>query len=107
MERATGPRATDRRSRYLYIPDRRGEQEEIDSMYSGGLHFIGDWHTHPERIPTPSASDVRSIRQAVKLSKHHLNGFVLLIAGTEVFPLGLFAGLYDAHGEIAILPHEQ
>ena len=30
VERATGPRATDRRSRYGYIPDRRVEQEEID-----------------------------------------------------------------------------
>ena len=72
-------------------------------MHSLGLHFIGDWHTHPERIPAPSASDVRSIREAVTRSKHHLNGFVLLIAGIEVFPLGLFIGLYDAQGEIAII----
>jgi integrative and conjugative element protein (TIGR02256 family) len=103
VERATGPRAADRRSRYGYIPDRRGEQEEIDSMHSRGLHFIGDWHTHPERIPTPSASDIRSIRQAVTESKHHLNGFILLIAGTEVFPHSLFLALYSARGETAIL----
>lgn len=102
VEHATGPRATDRRSRYGYIPDRRVEQEEIDWMHSRGLHFIGDWHTHPERIPTPSASDVRSIREAVTRSKHHLNGVVMLIAGTELFPLGLFIALYDAHGETAI-----
>lgn len=86
-----------------YIPDRREEQEEIDSMHSRGLPFIGDWHTHPERIPTPSASDIRSIRQAVKQSKHHLNGFILLIAVTEVFPHSLFLALYDARGETAIL----
>jgi integrative and conjugative element protein (TIGR02256 family) len=102
VERATGPRTADRRSRYGYIPDRRGEQEEIDSMHSRGLHFIGDWHTHPERIPTPSTSDIRSIRQAVTQSKHHLNGFVLLIAGTDTFPRGLFIQLYDFHGETAI-----
>ena len=107
VERATGPRTTDRRSRYGYIPDRQGEQEEIDRMHSRGLHFIGDWHTHPEGIPTPSTSDVRSIRQAVTQSKHHLNGFVLLIAGTDRFPRGLFIALYDARSETAILPNEQ
>jgi integrative and conjugative element protein (TIGR02256 family) len=107
VEKATGPREVDQRSRYGYIPDRRGEQEEIDAMHSHGLQFVGDWHTHPERIPSPSTSDVRSIRQAVAQSKHHLNGFVMLIAGTEAFPLGLFLALYGSHGETAILLDRQ
>ena len=102
VERATGPRTDDRRSRYGYIPDRRGEQEEIDGMHSRGRHFIGDWHTHPEAIPTPSSSDIRSIRRVVTQSKHHLNGFVLLIAGTDTFPRGFFIRLYDSHSETVI-----
>jgi integrative and conjugative element protein (TIGR02256 family) len=72
-------------------------------MHGLGLHFIGDWHTHPERVPSPSASDIRSIREAVTRSVHHLNGFVLLIAGTEAFPLGLFVKLYSARSETAIV----
>ena len=107
VEKATGPRAVDQRSRYGYVPYRRGEQEEINVMHSHGLHFVGDWHTHPERIPSPSASDVHSIRQVVAQSKHHLNGFVMLIAGTEAFPLGLFLALYGSHGETAILLDRQ
>jgi integrative and conjugative element protein (TIGR02256 family) len=103
VERATGPRAVDQRSRYGYVPDRFAEQKEIDEMHNRGLHFIGDWHTHPERLPRPSPSDVHSIRQAFKQSKHHLNGFVLLIAGTEVFPHGLFVSLYDSLGEAAVV----
>jgi integrative and conjugative element protein (TIGR02256 family) len=104
VERATGPRVTDRRSRYEYIPDRRMEQEEIDAMHGQGLHFIGDWHTHPQGIPRASLSDVQSIREAFEQSKHHLNGFVMLIAGTESFPLGLFLSLYDSCSETAIVP---
>ena len=107
MEKATGPRAADQRSRYGYVPERRREQEEIDVMHSHGLHFVGDWHTHPERFPSPSASDVRSISQAVAQSKHHLNGFVMLIAGTEAFPRGLFLALYGSHGETAMLLDQQ
>ena len=70
VERATGPRISDRRSRFGYVPDRRREQEEIDALHGRGLHFIGDWHTHPEPNPRPSTSDIHSIRQAVRDSKH-------------------------------------
>jgi proteasome lid subunit RPN8/RPN11 len=73
-------------------------------MHSKGLHFIGDWHTHPEGIPRVSPSDLHSIRRAFEQSKHHLNGFVLLIAGTAAFPLGLFLSLYDSQSETAIHP---
>lgn len=103
VERATGPRISDHRSRFGYVPDRRREQEEIDALHGRGLHFIGDWHTHPEPNPRPSTSDIRSIRQAVRDSKHHLNGFILLIAGTERFPVGLFVSLYYGQGEAEIV----
>lgn len=103
VERATGPRISDRRSRFGYVPDRKREQEEIDALHERGLQFIGDWHTHPEPNPLPSTSDIRSIREAVRDSKHHLNGFVLLIAGTERFPVGLFVSLYYGQGEAEIV----
>jgi integrative and conjugative element protein (TIGR02256 family) len=84
------------------VPDHARKQEEIDTMHQHGLHFGGDWHTHPEPKPAPSASDTLGIRQAVRKSKHHLNGFVLLIVGAESFPVGLFVSLYYARGETAI-----
>ena len=102
VERATGPRISDRRSRFGYVPDRRREQEEIDALHGRGLHFIGDWHTHPEPRPRPSTSDIRSIQQAVRESTHHLNGFILLIAGTDRFPAGLFVSLYFGQDEASI-----
>lgn len=105
VERATGPRPTDRRSRFRYIPDQRADQKEIDAAHRQGLHFIGDWHTHPEPIPTPSSHDVRSIRSVVAGSKHDLNGFVLLIAGTDSFPRGLFANLYGKHTITPLIVH--
>jgi integrative and conjugative element protein (TIGR02256 family) len=107
IERATGPRPTDRRSRFSYVPDRRLEQEEIDAMHREGLHFIGDWHTHPEPTPTPSGSDVRSIRDAVAKSKHHLNGFLMIIVGTDVFPQGLHLSLHGSTERIVVTPEKK
>src|ERR1700730_5735407 len=83
---ATGPRRSDWRTRYTYIPNRRAEQREINGRHPRGLHFIGDWHTHPEDQPVPSWRDEESIREAFVESEHALNGFILAIVGRNAFP---------------------
>src|SRR5690348_5325891 len=60
---ATGPRRTDKRTRTSYAPDRRAEQAEISDRFSKGLHFVGDWHTHPEQHPEPSHLDASSMSE--------------------------------------------
>jgi integrative and conjugative element protein (TIGR02256 family) len=94
---ATGPRRTDYRSRYSYIPDRKAEQREIDKRFNPGLHFLGDWHTHPESFPTPSGTDLTNMRECVKRSKRAVSGFLLLIVGTAPMPKGLHASLHDGN----------
>ena len=63
---ATGPRPTDIRARHSYKPDRRAEQAEIDYAHKKGLVFLGDWHTHPESLPSPSAGKTSYIQEAFK-----------------------------------------
>lgn len=81
IERVTGPRKTDRRSRTGYRPDRKAEQREIDEMYAVGLHYVGDWHTHPERIRLPSEMDKNSMVECFSKSNHQAEGFLLIIVG--------------------------
>src|SRR5687768_13492126 len=88
IEEATGPRRTDRRTRTSYVPDRAAEQREIDGRHREGLHFVGDWHTHPEELPRPSGLDVASISESVRKSSHALNGFLLVIVGQAEPPSG-------------------
>jgi integrative and conjugative element protein (TIGR02256 family) len=83
---ATGPRHGDCRTRYSYHPDREAEQREIVERHAQGLHFIGDWHTHPEDAPTPSWRDEESMREVFTQSEHGLNGFLLVIAGRDRVP---------------------
>jgi len=92
---ATGPRKTDRRGRTWYEPDKAAEQREIDERFPLGLHFIGDWHTHPEDIPNPSQLDLRSISEGFRRSKHGLNAFVIIIVRRFSFPNGLHVSLHD------------
>ena len=104
VEHATGPRPTDIRTRYSYQPDRKAEQAEIDDAHRRGLFFLGDWHTHPEPIPSPSPQDLHSITEAFKKSTHHLNGFLLVIAGTQRLPSGLYVAVHNDKEAVRLLP---
>jgi integrative and conjugative element protein (TIGR02256 family) len=95
VEEATGPRRSDRRSRFSYSGDRIAEQLEIESMFERGLHYVGDWHTHPEGRPTPSARDDETMGTRVHESQHTLQGFLFVIMGFAPLPEGLAVVVHD------------
>jgi integrative and conjugative element protein (TIGR02256 family) len=95
IEEATGPRATDRRTRTSYVPDRAAEQQEILGRHARGLHYVGDWHTHPDSAPEPSPRDLASMVECVTKSTHALNGFLLVIVGQADPPAGLHVSVHD------------
>jgi integrative and conjugative element protein (TIGR02256 family) len=95
---ATGPRRTDRRTRTSYVPDRRAEQREIDDRFGRGLHFIGDWHSHPEKIPVPSYRDVSSLNDTVRRSSHSVLAFVLVVVGQLATLEGLHVSIFHGDG---------
>lgn len=92
---ATGPASLDRRSRFSFIPNRWREQAEIFRMHRRGMHYVGDWHTHPQSIPRPSQHDVDSIADCYRRSNKQIGGFLLVIVGLNPFPDGLYVGLTD------------
>jgi len=102
IREATGPRRTDHRTRTSYRPDRRAEQQEILERHNRGLHYVGDWHTHPSPQPTPSNLDYLSIQDTVRASAHQLNGFVLIVVGTLHAPEGLHASVNDGNRAFAL-----
>lgn len=104
VEEATGPRARDLRTRFSFRPNRAAEQREITSRHKRGLHFVGDWHTHPEARPRASSLDLASMQEMVTKSVHNLNGFLMVIVGTGVFPEALLVVLCDGRTTFSLEP---
>lgn len=91
---ATVPKSADRRGRFHFWPDRRAEQKEIDQYFTHGLDYVGDWHTHPEKVPTPSQGDILSIENLVRESTLHSSGLLLCIIGLAPFPAGFHVSFH-------------
>lgn len=90
---ATQPRKQDKRTRFGFLPHRPSEQKEISKRYSeSGSHFMGDWHTHPQKIPQPSQTDRDSVIRMLELSNHDVQGILLVVIGTQDAPQGLYVG---------------
>ena len=104
IERATGPRRSDKRTPLSFIPSRIAERREIRSFFKQGLHYVGDWHTHPEAHPRPSATDERSMTEMFRKSHHQLAGFILVIVGTAEDSSGLFVGISNGQRLMRLLP---
>lgn len=104
--KATGPRKTDLRRRLFYKPDKLAEQREIDEAFGSGLHYVGDWHTHPETIPSPSGFDVDSLQNVFRMSTHSLNYLLLAVVGRADPPDGLYMGLVSAYSVYPMSPAE-
>lgn len=95
IEEATGPRRSDHRTRTSFRGSRWAEQQEIDARHKLGLHYVGDWHTHPEARPSPSAQDHVTMTSRVRESRHSLNGFLFAIVGLAYMPEGLTLLVHD------------
>lgn len=90
VRKVSGPYPMDRRARFSFEPDKEIQAKDIRSFFRKGLHYVGDWHTHPERIPKPSSTDINSMQDSFRRSKHNLDSFILMIVGTDEIYLGLY-----------------
>ena len=94
---ATTPSPKDQHSRFRFTRSRTTEQAEIDHEFLNGLHYLGDWHTHPEFKPTPSHTDCSGARRIFKKSRHQLPNFLMVIIGTSPSLEDLYVALVNAH----------
>ena len=98
VARMTVTKGGSRRTRFAFLPDRAAEQADIDAMFAAGLHYVGDWHTHPESEPKPSPSDEEKLSDIFRKSTHRLQFMLLVIVGNAEFPRGLYVAAVNVDG---------
>lgn len=99
---ATGPRRQDKKSRFLFIPSRFHEKREIGAQFKKGLHYLGDWHTHPEPAPTPSNLDLSSMMDCFSKSRHQHSSFIMVIVGNGESKNWLWVSLHNGKNYISL-----
>lgn len=84
--------------------DRQGAMDERRSMFNDGFHCIGFWHTHPERVPHLSGTDLSMAADHAVASKGTFSGLIFAIVGTASLPEGLGIWLHDGQTAWSMKP---
>lgn len=89
---ATPPGQDDKRSRTSFYRAPAGHQaaaREHWRAHGEAGDYVGEWHTHPEEVPTPSLVDLRE--WAIVMERHRGRPMIFVIVGThkEWFGIGL------------------
>ena len=92
---ASPPHSSDKRWRTFFIPNRVLQRRLIRSHFKKGLHFVGEWHTHPMAVPVPSGVDLESMTEAFSKSRHELNYFMMVIVGNSSEKLNLWVSAHN------------
>ena len=99
---ATGPRRGDLRGRFSFAFRRKSAQTIVDQQFAKDRHYVGDWHTHPQDRPTPSAIDLSTMQSRFHDTDHGLKGMVFCIVGRHDFPEGLCVMVQTETGLITL-----
>lgn len=87
LDRLTTPQTADRRSRYRFERDQASHQNLLNTEWekSGQKRtYIGEWHTHPEDVPSPSPLDLKSWLKAISNTAYHGPGLLFIIVGRQI-----------------------
>jgi integrative and conjugative element protein (TIGR02256 family) len=86
---ASKPSRRDDRGRTYFRTHPTTAKAAIAAAHGMGLLLLGEWHTHAERAPEPSMSDLLAIRDIMSRSKLNTSSIFVLIRGTAELPVGL------------------
>jgi len=86
IDEVTVPMWGDRRGLFHFFRVRRPHQKMIDRYWKkseGTINYLGEWHTHPENIPTPSDRDINDWERQLNEDFFDGNSLHFIILGIE------------------------
>lgn len=84
VDQVVGPLPEDRRSRFTFFRPKKQAQQIVDQAWNssrGTKIYLGEWHTHPEDVPSPSSQDVRNWKRICDSAVFEQESLLFLIAG--------------------------
>ncbi len=87
IDEVTFPMKGDRRRRFNFWRARKRHQHALDQAWleSGGIsNYLGEWHTHPEDIPIPSDTDIKSWQERLKKDIFSGDTLFFIIIGIKI-----------------------
>lgn len=76
----------DRRGHFRFLRSKRSANKAIRRSWaqSGGrVNYVGEWHTHDEPVPRPSATDRRLMKSIVRDQSCRYDRVFMLIVGND------------------------
>ncbi len=93
----SGPNSEDRRSRFSVVLNHTRCISDIASRFEQGLHFVGYWHTHPERNPSFSGMDERALVRNIRDGGLEIRRMFAVVVGNESGPDSLNVSIVDGN----------
>jgi integrative and conjugative element protein (TIGR02256 family) len=93
IDEATEPAPDDSRARFRFFRRAEPAQKAVDRVWAnsdGTVNYLGEWHSHPEDVPTPSGLDLSSWRETLVQARFEQDFLLFVIVGrtaTKVWEL--------------------
>lgn len=92
---ATEPSHKDRRSAFSFVREADGHAELAERVWLHGekqIDYIGEWHTHPQTVPTPSSIDRHEWSKLI-LQRPNSTSILVVVVGTKAIHAELINGI--------------
>ncbi len=86
VDKVSTPMPGDKRTRYSFNRGAKMHQRFIDKEWNqsnGTSHYLGEWHTHPEKHPEPSGKDLSNWTIHLKRDTFSSRFLYFVILGTK------------------------
>jgi integrative and conjugative element protein (TIGR02256 family) len=86
IDRVSTPVPEDRRSRFRFWRAKHPAQQTVRKAWADSKQseqYLGEWHTHPERMPTPSGVDRSDWERLLKETVCEHDVLFFVIVGTR------------------------
>jgi integrative and conjugative element protein (TIGR02256 family) len=87
VDAVTVPQPGDRLSRHRFFRSRQTHQTLIDRAWreSGGTcTYLGEWHTHPEPVPSSSPTDRSDWDRKLRIDRVSFSIYFVIVGTTEI-----------------------